>query len=110
MMLRETRLGMGDVPDNIAGEPLAIGRYLLSGNEFLVRQTHFACHYRQGEGVTAWLADPAARGDMELMLAGSVRAAIACINGLFPFHASAVALNGRVFAFTGPSGAGSPPW
>ncbi|MDP3907597.1 hypothetical protein [Novosphingobium sp.] len=37
---------------------------------------------------------------------GSVYAAIACINGLYPIHASAVAVGGQVFAFTGPSGAG----
>ena len=41
-----------------------------------------------------------------LWLNGSVYAAIASINGLLPIHASAVALDGSVLAFTGQAGAG----
>jgi hypothetical protein len=42
----------------------------------------------------------------QLWLNGSVYSAIASINGLLPIHASAVAHDGQVFAFTGPSGGG----
>ena len=42
----------------------------------------------------------------QLWLNGSVYSAVACINGLVPIHASAVAHEGMVYAFTGPSGGG----
>ena len=41
-----------------------------------------------------------------LWLNGSVYAAIASINGLLPIHASAIAYDGKVFAFTAPAGGG----
>ena len=77
------------------------------GGEFALRTgTGYAFHYLPGEGVTVEqepCADPA---ELELWLNGSVYAAIACLHGLYPIHASAVAHGGWVHAFTGPSGAG----
>jgi hypothetical protein len=48
-------------------------------------------------------ADPR---EESLWLNGTVYAAIASMNGLLPIHASAVAFEGSVFAFTGPAGSG----
>ena len=106
VMRHEMRLREGPVPDSIGGIVVEDNRQHLDGREYLLREPGFACHYRQGEGVTCQLADETARTRMELFLSGSVHAAVACINGLYPLHASAVVLRGRAVAFTGPSGAG----
>ena len=105
-MARETRLQFGSAPRALDGVEVPAGCQRLSGREFLLRGGRFTLHYRQGEGITAHLEDERERGQMDLMLAGSVRSAVACINGLYPFHASAVAVKGRVIAFAGPSGCG----
>lgn len=106
LIARETQLHRGSVSRVLDGEAVPPGHHRLSGCEFMLCAERFALHYRKGEGVTVDLAEPEARGQMELMLAGSMRAAIACLNGLFPLHASAMAVNGRVIAFSGPSGSG----
>ena len=106
VMRHEMRLHEGAVPDAIAGVEVGANSQHLVADEYLLREQGFACHYRQGHGVTCHLADPGAWLRMGLFLAGSVYAAVASINGFYPLHASAVALRGRVVAFTGPSGAG----
>lgn len=106
VLIRETAVRHGSVSPTLGGETVEPGFHKLSGDQFLLREPGFCCHYSKGRGVTVELTDPAARGALELYLAGTVHAAIASINGFYPVHASAVALNGRVFAFTGPSGGG----
>lgn len=107
LMARETRLREGRVPANLGHEELSAGRYLLEGDAFLLRAASgLAYFYRKGEGITASRPQGYSPSEDELWLNGSVYAAVACINGLYPVHASAVAFRGQVHAFTGPSGAG----
>lgn len=106
MMLRESRVREGAVPSAIGGVDVGPGNHHLTADQYLLREPGFACHYQRGVGVTVQLLEPAARGELELFLAGSVHAAIACLNGLYPFHGSAIAVGGGVVAFAGPSGAG----
>lgn len=107
LMRRETRLRPGAVPDRLGAEPVPDGARRFFEGQFILRTgTGYAFHYLPGAGVAverSSLADPA---EQDLWLLGSVYAAIACLNGLYPLHASAVATAGRVHAFTGPSGAG----
>lgn len=105
-MRRECRVRDGAVPGTIDGVPVEPGNHRLTRHGYLLREPGFACHYKRGEGITVQLDDPAARGEMELFLAGSVHAAIACLNGLYPFHASAISHGGGAIAFAGASGAG----
>ncbi len=105
-MRQETRLRYGDVPGSICGVPVGTDQQRITNQEYLLRDQRFAIHYRRGEGITAQLSVPEAQNELDLYLAGSTRAAIACINGLYPLHASGVIAGDRVYAFTGPSGAG----
>ena len=107
MLARETRLREGVTPREIGGVTVAPGKHWLHEDSFLLcTVSGLRFFYRKGEGVIA--ERPAAFDPAEeyLWLNGSIYAAIACINGLYPIHASAVACNGQVFAFTGHSGAG----
>lgn len=106
LMRQETRIGEGDVAQSLAGVVVEPGRQHLAGTEFLLREDRFAVHYRQGQGITIARQPGSTLAEEELYLHGSVYAAIACINGFMPLHASAVAVGGRVVAFTGPAGAG----
>ena len=106
-MALESRAAEGEVPATLAdGVAVPPGQYRLAGDEFLVRGRQFAIHYRLGMGVCFALEAATARPELELTLAGSVRAAVAAINGLFPLHASAVACGRGVVAFVGPAGHG----
>ncbi|MDR7100882.1 hypothetical protein [Croceicoccus sp. BE223] len=105
-MRRETAVRYGPVPDTLDGYAVAIGHNRLGGDAFLLREPGVSILYRKGDGVTVQLDDPAARGTMELFLAGSVHSAIAALNGLLPLHASAVEIGGCAVGFAGPSGAG----
>ncbi len=107
MMARETRVALGPARRMGGGAPLDERAWRLIGDTFVMRADgeHYF-RYRHGEGVTVERglgADVAAEA---LWLAGTVHAAIACLNGLIPIHASAIAHRGAVYAFTGPSGAG----
>lgn len=108
LMARETCVRHGAVPDELAGVTVPPGHDRFAGGEYLLRcASGYAYHYRPGAGIT--IAQPACNRDPdeeELWLNGSVYAAVACINGLYPLHASAVEVQGQVHAFTGPSGAG----
>ena len=107
MMERETRVAFGDVPRNLFGQLLAETSWQMQGSEFLLRgEGDHYFHYRQGEGITIERGVNSDLSEESLWLNGSVYAAVASINGLLPLHASAVAHNGRVVAFTGPAGAG----
>ncbi len=107
MLARETRVREGTVPPCLAGVEVSDDGWFLHGTSFLFRSAAgLAYLYTKGEGVIAdrppgWDPD-----EDSLIRNGSLYAAIACINGLYPIHASAVAWQGQVHAFTGPSGAG----
>lgn len=107
LLARETRWRHGAVPTALDGIEVAPGHRLFAKGQFLLRcDSGYAYHYIPGEGVTIARPERADPDEEQLWLNGSVYAAIACLNGLYPFHASAVAYEGQVFAFTGPSGAG----
>ena len=106
-MERETRVSYGPVPMQLLDRPLdemswqmELGRFLLRGEG-----EHYF-YYQVGQGVMVHRGADADASEESLWLNGSVYAAIASINGLLPIHASAVAYQGAVFAFTGPAGAG----
>ncbi len=104
---RETRVSYGPVPTQLADEPLPEMSWQMHDGAFLLRAEgdHYF-YYRPGEGVTIHQGADADTSEESLWLNGSVYAAIASMNGLLPIHASAVAHEGAVFAFTGPAGAG----
>ena len=111
-MAHETRCHYGEVPRELGGLSVEPGFRIIAEGEFLLRcESGFGYHYLPGAGITIERPDPAncagADPDEEgLWLNGSVYAAVACLNGLYPVHASAVASGGQVYAFTGPPGAG----
>ena len=107
MMQRETAVQYGPVPHSLSGEPLAEMSWQMLGGAFLLRGEgeHYFL-YRKGDGVTVERGQDADVSEESLWLNGSVYAAVASLNGLLPIHASAVAFDGRVFAFSGPAGAG----
>ena len=107
MMQRETAVQYGPVPHSLSGEPLAEMSWQMLGGAFLLRGEgeHYFL-YRKGDGVTVERGPDADVSEESLWLNGSVYAAVASLNGLLPIHASAVAFDGRVFAFSGPAGAG----
>lgn len=107
MMERETQVDFGPVPHSLFGEPLDETNWQVSGDAFLLRgEGDHYFHYRVGHGITVERGANADLSEESLWLNGSVTAAIASFNGLLPIHASAVAFDDRVFAFTGPAGAG----
>ena len=107
LMARETQVREGSVPRELAGIAVPDDRWFLQGEEFLFRTIEgIGLYYRRGAGIT--LESPAGTDPrtIELWLNGTLYAAIAAISGLFPVHASAVEHRGRVYAFSGPAGAG----
>ena len=107
LMERETRLKYGDVPRTLAGEPLREMSWQMQDGAFLLRaEGDYYFYYRPGDGVTVHRGAGADVSEESLWLNGSVYAAIASMNGLLPIHASSVAYNGSVFAFTGGASAG----
>lgn len=107
LLAAEASVHYGPVPRALGGHPMPPGSMLLMGDAFLLRtRSGYGYFYRKGEAVLVERdpgADPVEEG---LWLNGSVYAAIAAINGFLPFHASAVAWQGQVYAFSGLSGAG----
>jgi len=107
MIERETRVSLGPVPRCLFGDPLGETTWQMLDDEFLLRgEGDHYFHYRKGFGITIDRGEDADLSEEALWLNGSVYGAVASLNGLVPIHASAVALGGRVFAFTGPAGAG----
>ncbi|WP_140420593.1 hypothetical protein [Novosphingobium sp. B 225] len=107
LLKRETRLCEGAVPLGLDGGEIRPDSWQLDGERFLFRSaTGLGYLYVRGEGIIAQRPPGWDPDEDSLIRNGSVYAAVACINGLYPIHASAVAWQGRVHAFTGPSGAG----
>jgi hypothetical protein len=106
-MGRETRVAFGETPHSLFGEPIAQMQWQMTGDSFLLRGEgdHYFL-YRKGHGICIERGATADLSEESLWLNGSLYSAIASMNGLLPFHASAVANDGRVIAFTGPGGAG----
>lgn len=106
-MARETAAHYGPVPRELGGLAVEPGFRIIADGQFLLRcDSGYGYHYVPGEGITIERPDMADPDEEVLWLNGSVYAAVACLNGLYPIHASAVAAGGQVFAFTGPPGAG----
>ena len=106
-MARETAVAYGQAPRGLTEEPLAEKCWQMSGDQFLLRgEGEHYFHYRRGQGITIERGTVCDISEESLWLNGSVYSAIASLNGLTPIHASAVASNGAVYAFTGPGGAG----
>ena len=107
-MALETRHQHGPVPRRLGGLDVPRGHDMFADGQYLLRcASGYGYHYRPGAGIT--IERPARDADPDeefLWLNGSVYAAVACLHGLYPVHASAVEYQGQVFAFTGPSGAG----
>jgi len=106
MMRREMRVTYGPVADRLNGEYVAVGNQCIFADCFLLRTVALDFHYRKGEGVTIACAAGANSIAEELYLNGSVYSAVACINGLYPLHASAIAFEGKAYGFSGDAGAG----
>lgn len=106
LLNRETQLRYGPVAPELDGVPVPEDGHFLSGEAYLLRSDGLSFLYRKGEGITIERRADADVSSESLWLGGSVYAAIACINGFKPIHASAVAFKDQVIAFTGPSGAG----
>jgi hypothetical protein len=107
LMERETRVTFGAVPHTLLSNPLPEATWQLVGDQFLLRgEGDHYFHYCKGEGVTIERGANADISEESLWLNGSVCSAIASINGLLPIHASAIASNGSVYAFTAPAAGG----
>lgn len=107
LMERETRFVFGRAPRSLKGIPLAPMSWQMEGDSFLLRGVgeHYF-HYQKGQGVTIERGPDVDPREEALWLNGSVYSAVASMNGLLAIHASAVAMDGAVVAFTGPAGAG----
>ena len=107
VLARETAWQYGKVPHSLAGIDVPPGYRAIADGCFLLRcESGYGYLYQPGSGITIERPAHADPDEEILWLNGSVYAGVACLNGFLPFHASAVAQNGRVFAFTGPGGAG----
>ncbi|HEX6661063.1 MAG TPA: hypothetical protein VF067_04245 [Sphingomicrobium sp.] len=107
LMERERRVTYGVVPHTLTSDPLPETSWQLIGDEFLLRgEGHHYFHYRNGDGVRIERGPNADISEESLWLNGSVHSAIASMNGLLPIHASAVAYDGAVYAFTAPPSGG----
>ena len=107
LMAQETRVHYGPVPRSLGGHAVEPGFRILTEGQFLLRcDSGYGYHYAPGAGITVEVPDGADPDEEFLWLNGSVYAAVACLHGLYPVHASAVAHDGQVYAFTGPPGAG----
>lgn len=104
---RESRVRYGPVPHALGGRECGPERWVMHDGCLLLRcSSGFGFLYQPGQGVTVQRPDNPDPGEEALWLGGSVHCGIAALNGLMPLHASAVAHDGRVYAFTGAAGAG----
>lgn len=107
LMARETRVFYGKVPDRLHGDALVDMAWQIARDEFLLRgEGDHYFHYRRGVGITIHRGAGAEVCEEPLWLNGTLYAAIASMNGLLPIHASAIAFDNSVYAFTGPAGSG----
>ncbi|MEZ5688158.1 MAG: hypothetical protein R3E21_05145 [Caenibius sp.] len=106
----EMRVSHGDVPETLSGSFYDHDDITISETGFLFRtRGGVGFHYRKGSGVVVQLppnGGEAAQDECEVFLWGTVFGAVAWLNGFLPLHASAVAKDGRVVAFTAESGGG----
>ena len=107
MMERETHVSFGQVPHSLFDDLLGEMSWQLSDDRFLLRGEgdHYFLYCR-GEGLTVERGENIDVSEESLWLNGRVYSAIASMNGLMPIHASAVAFDDKVFAFTAPAGGG----
>jgi hypothetical protein len=107
LMERETRVRYGPIDFATFDFAIEAGQTFIDADRFVLRTTaDLDYFYRKGEGITISRGNQADHAEERLWLNGSVYSAVASINGFMPIHASAVAHDGKVFAFTGSSGSG----
>jgi len=107
VLARETAARHGPVPRELDGIAVPLGHRLITGGRYLQwSDSGYGYYHAPGEGIVIERPDGADPDEEALWLNGSVYAGVACLNGFLPLHASAVAHDGRVIAFTGPTGAG----
>ena len=103
----QMQVQFGAVSETITDPIYNDGAFLLATDGFVFTTPGgVRLGYRLGQGVTAEIPADDLRDEYELYLWGTVFGAVAWLNGLFALHASAVARDGRVFAFTADSGGG----
>lgn len=106
-MRREMRIIRRETAPEQHDSEVERGAYTIDPERFIL---HADCglkiSYFKGEGVSILYGENTTALDERLYMDGTTYAAVASINGFFPVHASAVAIDDRVFAFTAPSGAG----
>ena len=97
----------GDVPEYLEGDGIDGATYQIRGDRMLIQVPGGPRYLIEG-GRDIRYAYTEGNGDKEvaLFLLGSVWGALCYQRGLIPLHASAIAIDGRVHAFTGHSGAG----
>ena len=107
LLERELQRRAGHVEAALDGEALGQKTYLLKPGELLFRiPPDTLVHYRLGSGLTVDPGKGTHPAEIDLFCEGSIAAAVAALAGLYPFHGSAVAADGRAIILTGPSGAG----
>ena len=107
LMSRETRRQYGPVPLALNGRSIEEDQSIFANGKFALRTDNgYSFLYVPGEGILVDRSNDVDASEEQIWLNGRVYAAVACLNGLYPIHASAVAVDGRVHAFTGASGAG----
>ncbi|MGH6787843.1 MAG: hypothetical protein ACREBO_13520 [Novosphingobium sp.] len=107
LLAHESRVRYGPVAAEVGGATVAPGRLEFGDCGFVLNcPSGLRFRYDKGAGVTVDRPPGADAAEEVLWLQGSCYAAIASLHGFFPLHASAVACEGRVYAFSGPAGAG----
>lgn len=103
----ETTLRRGAVLPHLHEVRPDEGFWTMSRDAFLFHaQADVRFFYRRGRGIIVDAPPATDPRDIALWHHGTVYSAVAALNGFYPLHASAVAYGGKVFAFTGPPGAG----
>ena len=107
LLARETAARHGSVPRALGGIAVPLGHRLIAEGCYLQwSDSGYGYYYAPGQGIVIERPEAADPDEETLWLNGSVYAGVACLNGFLPLHASAVAVDGRAIAFTGPTGAG----
>lgn len=79
----------------------------MEGESFCLRvEPDSWLHYRRGMGVDVLQGAGTQAYDIDLFAQGTLAAAVVAMNGLYPFHGSAVMAPDGAVVLTGPSGAG----
>lgn len=103
----EMRVRFAEAAGAIDGAVYEDDGFVLSRTAFLfTTETGVRFHYAVGQGIVASLPGPECDDEFRLYLWGTVFGAVAWLNGYFPLHASAVAVDGLAIAFTADSGVG----